>query len=279
MVEFRKYSQELVKKVLSQNRRWIFVSASLHSDEDFGMAAYDYLISGGSAVLSNWGGHRDHAQRFKKQVLTVAVNSGRTGPWVNPTDLAASLMKARDLQNAQEPNTKNFWIKQITAPTKILSLAMKSRGFGPLHPRPSMSMLHFRHDKMRKVFVNYSDTWANRLFQSYGMTSTREAIKPARALAVFPWVQVTAERIKVNDPHRGHHFILRTKEQDRHSLSRREIEWILSNGFGIAITNKTLPGLSKRLYLLNYGKKEEGQKAFSNQKGQVQVWSNKKDQD
>ncbi len=53
------------------NHRHIFVSASTHSDENFGMALMRSLSGGATAVVSDWGGHKVFGQHAKKNIIKL----------------------------------------------------------------------------------------------------------------------------------------------------------------------------------------------------------------
>lgn len=58
----------------------IALSASTHSDENFGMAIMRSLSLGARAVLTHWGGHIHFQEQFPEQVLTVPVSLGASSP-------------------------------------------------------------------------------------------------------------------------------------------------------------------------------------------------------
>src|SRR5262249_47600709 len=74
--------------------RHVFVSASVQSDEDFGMAAFRYLCGGNQAVLTDWGGHAVLRTNFGAAVESVPVHAAVSGPWVEPNALACGLERA-----------------------------------------------------------------------------------------------------------------------------------------------------------------------------------------
>ncbi|MEQ1878947.1 MAG: glycosyltransferase, partial [Bdellovibrionia bacterium] len=83
-VRFRGYrKRELIQREI-QRRRHIAVSASLHSDENFGMAPFRSLIFGNLAVLTRWGGYSDFSERFGSQVFPVEAEESAKGPYVDP---------------------------------------------------------------------------------------------------------------------------------------------------------------------------------------------------
>lgn len=85
-------SRQRLKQIWNEPR--IFVSASLHWDENFGAAAFRALESGCNAVLSSWGGHRQLQRIFKKRVQLVPVFATKQGLHIDPRDIAKSVVKS-----------------------------------------------------------------------------------------------------------------------------------------------------------------------------------------
>jgi glycosyltransferase involved in cell wall biosynthesis len=72
----------------------IFVSASTHSDENFGMAAMRSLSVGGQAVLSAWGGHLTFQDEETDRVELVKVHFDENRPRVDEIEFAEKMKKA-----------------------------------------------------------------------------------------------------------------------------------------------------------------------------------------
>lgn len=72
----------------------IFVSASTHSDENFGMAAMRSLALGGKAVLSSWGGHIHFKKHFTDKVFLVPVEIKDDHPQVDVESFSKSMHEA-----------------------------------------------------------------------------------------------------------------------------------------------------------------------------------------
>ncbi|MES2965542.1 MAG: glycosyltransferase family 4 protein, partial [Bdellovibrionota bacterium] len=82
----------------------VLVSASLHSDENFGMSALRSLCMGAPCVLSAWGGHWDFAKDFSSQLQLVAVHGSDWGPWIDAGEFANAMAKA--LRNSSSAKTR-----------------------------------------------------------------------------------------------------------------------------------------------------------------------------
>lgn len=84
-------AREEIYQVLGSDH--IFVSASTHSDENFGMAAMRSLAIGGRAVLTDWGGHTEFKKHHAERVRLVDVRFENNRPVVDPELFA---MKMRE---------------------------------------------------------------------------------------------------------------------------------------------------------------------------------------
>ena len=88
---------------LSSNH--IFLSASTHSDENFGMAAMRSLAIGGRAVLSSWGGHFNFKIHHPNEVQLVEVQMKESCPTVDVELFAKSMeyfLKNEDSRNEKK---------------------------------------------------------------------------------------------------------------------------------------------------------------------------------
>lgn len=65
---------------LMQEGSLTFISLSLQTDENFGIAAYKALSFGHRAILSNWGGHAQLKELFGESVYLVQSAVSKNGP-------------------------------------------------------------------------------------------------------------------------------------------------------------------------------------------------------
>jgi glycosyltransferase involved in cell wall biosynthesis len=68
--------REVIQKEIGSQH--IFISTSLHSDENFGMAALRSLYIGAKAILTDWGGHQNFIKYYPQsiQYIDVKFNNG-----------------------------------------------------------------------------------------------------------------------------------------------------------------------------------------------------------
>lgn len=195
-------------------RDYIFVSPSLHSDENFGMAAFRSLCGGHAAVLSHWGGHADLKENFPEQVFTVPVLGSAAGPWIDPCELARTLKRAlheRVLIRRAIPEL----YREENVSRVLLDWALTPWSPGPrLKPsRTALEVLSRRKaffeagEDPCKIFGSYSDPLAIPFFSAYGMSPVGSARSVPSKIAAHPWVKVEAGKAFCEDPHRGNEQI------------------------------------------------------------------------
>lgn len=215
---------ELHKKILK--RRHIFLSPSLNSDEDFGVAALKSLAVGNAAVLSSWGGHRDFARSFGRQVVMVPVLAGALGPYVPVAKLARGLFRALHMGRARAPVWRGGAAAYTAEGSGILLERYARLPFSLKRDRLAVSSITKKISKRRyglkpqlssdplfaptpgfvgappQVFSNYRDSYAGPFFRAYGLKSLVRT-PPRERLIIAPWVHLKPGGIIVRDPHRG----------------------------------------------------------------------------
>lgn len=183
----------------------IFVSASLHSDENFGMAAFRSLCLGVNAILSNWGGHTDFASHFENQVQYVSVSDSERGPFVNPSELA-ELMTSSKTNEQMALNIPLYY--QAESLFNTLDTIMNSTHSETRDLEPSALSLavweqqnEIAGETLSRAFRDYQDPLARAFFRLYGAQVAPTSTHPPQRLV--PWVKKQGTGFQVIDPHRG----------------------------------------------------------------------------
>lgn len=210
--------EEIEKEM--KDEKWIFVSPSLHGDENFGMAAFRCLVNGHLAVLSDWGGHSDFLKHFKTQSHGVRVYQGDYGPWLDVGELAVILEQAArnnegfDTSLAHYENDILFekmdkvWNSSRSAkeifPTPLATDLLKRRAFyveiqEKLILQNKMKLKE--ESRWSQIFENYADPTAHLFHRAYGMENLKLIPKGGEIIRA-PWVK-KAEPCTIVDPHRG----------------------------------------------------------------------------
>lgn len=199
-----------IYKVL-QNKAFLFCGLSLHSDENFGMAALSALENGGKLVLTNWGGHQNFISRYPERVCEVKVRLGSFGPFINITDLVKAFKIAIDLKDP---------IERMNFATQDHAIELIQKGIADSVPKKEplktrgivQDLLDFRkeHESMsdlmaQKIFTGFSDPNAHAFFKCYGAKKTEEDFSLENGY-LLPWAKPfdKSEKIlSVKDPHKG----------------------------------------------------------------------------
>ena len=164
-----------IDQILQESRQ-IFVVPSLHSDENFGMAAFKSLIGQHLAVLSDWGGHTDLKINFPSQVELCPVWSSDRGPCVDAKEFAGALKKASEkyaphqsTQISEKYNFANIVMQTLElahVPLSEPSLALKAS------TEADRILARIPNDldgKNPQIFDSYTDPTVTPFFRAYGM--------------------------------------------------------------------------------------------------------------
>lgn len=199
----------------------VIVNASLHSDENFGLALMQGLTYGHYALVTDWGGHTDFAQKFNNQVTLLKVYNSKTGPFLDINEFAKSLFQ---LEKKQRHNRKNIpyyyrFNSVVGQAQKILSETLQSKGYDleslkktPLLEEILGRILKYKSYKTGQIFESYEDLLAHKFFNLYGMQNEKEKTEN---IGIAPWCQKEKEQVIAKDPHRGKRAL--TQEEAKES--------------------------------------------------------------
>jgi len=222
---------------IAARRRHVFVSASLHSDEDFGVAAFKSLVCGRRAVLSDWGGHRDFKMNFPGQVLTARAYRSSAGPFIAAGELSRALNKALTEMAAPQktkPRPKYGTPAYASAIEDCLR-GLDSRAPRALRPSRLAERVLNRTGCLQetsngrffarmpgdfyppRVFEGYADAAAEPFFRRYGARQDypTNSVKRAQNFVLAPWVRILKSKILILDPRRGAFSIPRSAKTSR----------------------------------------------------------------
>lgn len=205
-VRFKGFFPRKKLNSLLDNTNYTFVSASLHSDENFGMAAFRALAGGGSAILTDWGGHTDFAQSFTSSLRLIPVYQYTNGPQIDFEQFSQAIASPFIPHAGQLPST----YLQTTIVKRLEQLAVAFPHPARRMPR-SLFAEHVHQNKMKigpglrgcRIFNHYSDPLSFPLFRAYGMKPRPHSQTATSNLSAVPWVQWRNKKLVVDDPHRG----------------------------------------------------------------------------
>ncbi|MBO3733103.1 glycosyltransferase [Glycomyces niveus] len=188
----------------------VFVSPTVHSDENFGSSVLASLVNGRQVVTTAWGGHFGFREWFPRQLTLVPVHRSTMGPVVHPVSLANAIMEAVESKpTAADDATLDrarveFSEREVVART----IEMLGRPDGdpvPLKRSTTQDYLDARRARFggtRKIYAGYEDPIARIFFEAYGMEEPL-AFDERSTYILAPWVSYSAGLLLIADPHRG----------------------------------------------------------------------------
>jgi len=207
---FRK-REEIEERLKESNV--IFCSPSLHSDENFGMAALMAVRSQCRLVLSNWGGHKNYIDQLPEITKGVAIYQNGDGPFLRVRELAQSISKAQALQGEFSIDASLFSVERSEGKmsetlndyrhkTEEAFFPLKST---PIHLQVLAKRETFKEAFPQRSFSDYNDPLAAHFFHFYGaepVSSSEESYDQ-----LLPWVEERAGSFQVRDPHKGERLL------------------------------------------------------------------------
>ncbi len=190
-------------------RRVIFSIPSLHSDENFGMCAFQCLIGGHLACLSDWGGHTDFQNHFPDQVFLTGVYRTPRGPLIHPIEYMEALRNAAARYHSEfpAPFPRYYSFDSILSLNRSLALSPQNEAISLATPlATSLPASDLANRVLARVpeqmtamnppiFNSYEDLDSLEFFEAYGMLKALPPRDEARELFKVPWMG--------QDPHRG----------------------------------------------------------------------------
>ncbi|MES2528174.1 MAG: glycosyltransferase [Bdellovibrionota bacterium] len=198
---------------LMDKELWTFIAPSIHSDENFGMAAFRCLLNGHRVILSDWGGHADYPAHFPGQVELLPVKSSEVGPYISVEEMVSAI-EASD-QSFSAPSHMPEYYSELNIHGNFDSIRERMEEKKHLKPFPLEvtvlleKILTKRNSYLAQneksegiqIFDDYRDVLLQVFYEAYGMRTLSELDSGKTKL--LPWVTETNEGYEVEDPHRG----------------------------------------------------------------------------
>lgn len=190
----------------------IFVSPTLHSDENFGSSLLASLVNGHQAVTTAWGGHFGFQEWFPEQLTLTPVHRSTMGPVVDPGLLADAILRAVKRtstvivkETTLDRARSEFSISAVTRRTCEMLDQPSGKPSAPLIK--STTQLDIDKSRAlfggtRKIFADYKDPNVQVFFEAYGMKEPITFQKD-HSYSLVPWTRFSDQVLHVIDPHRG----------------------------------------------------------------------------
>jgi len=216
----------------------VFISTSVHSDENFGLVAFRALNAGIPVILSEWGGHKDFSKYFTG-VEYISIYSSEKVPHANPFELAKKILK---IWEGNKPRKTGLRPKRISLslsdphnrlrPTRLkIEIEKRLKNSFPWTMR--------KWPLYGKIFASFADKKYRLAMTVYGAKERKKSAP--HDFAISPLVKVSEKEITVvdcsfgklkyprkEDPKNIPLIQLGTKETVYVSLP--EWEWLWDNG-------------------------------------------------
>jgi glycosyltransferase involved in cell wall biosynthesis len=189
----------------------VFVSPTVHSDENFGSSVLASLVNGHQVVTTAWGGHFGFQKWFPRQLTLVPVHSSPLGPVVHPVQLADAIVAAVEAASttvvtdaAVELGRAEFSVGGAVK----RAVEMLGRPDGdpvPLKKSPVQERIDEHralYGGKRRIYADYEDPLAQIFFEAYGMADPL-AFEEQASYVLPPWVSCSDQELQIIDPHRG----------------------------------------------------------------------------
>lgn len=164
-----------------ENRPFLFCTPSLHSDENFGMAALMALEMGGRLVLSRWGGHINYGSSLPEIVHCVDVYHDGSKLYIREEELTSALKSGLQQCDYDEETSFFSYVQALSHLNDIfvevqgsasvntpLNTSLRLTEFGR---KLLMQRKRFRTQRghgTQKVFADEADPLAIEFFKCYG---------------------------------------------------------------------------------------------------------------
>jgi glycosyltransferase involved in cell wall biosynthesis len=159
-------------------RKHIFLSASTHSDENFGMALLRSLSMGATALVSHWGGHIPFQEKCPHKIWTVPVEFKNSRPRPDPIDFKNQMQIALEHSRILFDKTGMDSIPDYFLPDQIIKefaavLEKLSSNAEPLNISQTAREMYQQQlqyenaGDMQRVFASYDDHKAQLYLNAY----------------------------------------------------------------------------------------------------------------
>jgi len=162
---FFKGFQARAKIQLEIGPKHTFITTSVHSDENFGMAALRSLFSGANVILTDWGGHKNFKKMYTSKLTIIPVSLHNKQLIIDEEKLIHSLLNLTEPTG--EPNSSSnlqftipFISKDITDQIALLSDNYEADllQFSNLAKELIQQQNNFEDkNELQRCFLNYCD--------------------------------------------------------------------------------------------------------------------------
>jgi hypothetical protein len=196
-------SREEIQKKLSSHKNLV-ISASLHSDENFGMAILQGLCTQNYCLISDWGGHSDFKKYYSDYVTYMPVTMSLIGPALTGAQISMSINNF--LKEFKQPKTisndhsdfntsRAVFKKILKVPYANFQLKFSNLGEQIYAQKNSLFL-----DSPSQIFTSFADPLFCEISSHY-IGSTKSITTPD--MHTPPWVNKNLDGYAIEDDHKG----------------------------------------------------------------------------
>lgn len=201
-------SRETINSFLTE-KQCLAISPSLHSDENFGMAVLQSLVTGNRCLISDWGGHSDFKDYFSDRTTLMKVRTSFRGPNLSAQTIADSVeaVLAAPLSNKvvqihpdyRFENSMPKLIKLMDHPFSAVGLRFSTLADSIYKQKK----FRYRGSQMR-IFSDYQDPLFHEISAFYiGKERASENFDSNQRYRPTPWTVLQENQYRISDPHKG----------------------------------------------------------------------------
>ncbi|MAX66654.1 MAG: hypothetical protein CME66_06935 [Halobacteriovoraceae bacterium] len=170
----------------------LYISPSLHSDENFGMSPYNILKKGGRCLLTPWGGFAEFKKHFNDQVSYFNIFKSELGPILSPHDISDKILCSIEKFSDTKFELPEYYCRKSLAKKikkYILTNKMHTEEFISVDMVENIlvrreSFLSDSQDSKNqgaKIFEGYHDSLAHEFLYSYAssLSSKKDLLNPS----------------------------------------------------------------------------------------------------
>lgn len=199
--------RQLIDDFLAEKSN-LFVSPSLHSEENFGVAALQAILARNKAVLSDWGVQSDFKTHFSSLVELIPVSESDYGPSVSADSIAAAMWKSLNepeqlLQFQLDPYySSDYYLEE-----QKKAVAIEYNATPLMYTHLSDQVYEAKMDyttSSTQIFSGFQDPLFHQIAKFYiGETSPPEFDGAHYSYDAVPWMNYADEIFMVDDPQKG----------------------------------------------------------------------------
>lgn len=198
----------------------LFVSPSLHSEENFGVAAMQSILARNRALLSDWGVHSDFKVHFPEQVDLIPVSESEYGPSISADNIAHAIWKCLNLPEATIPfQIDPYYSSQYYLDEQKKAVAIEYTSSPLAYTALADQVYEAKMDfttSSTQIFSNFQDPLFHQIAKFYiGNTAAPDFPSDHYAYSAVPWLTYADEIFMIDDPQKGPLLIQNDQEDNK----------------------------------------------------------------